>query len=215
MPYVGWKIFAYEYAQDPAQREPVSKLLLLLMIRDRFSGDDWVIENLNDGLKLSHVESTHEVKVKVEANDFTFDYVDGTRTETYLLVMESECLAWKQTELKHKKLMEQVSRRLPFWWRKINCYMQDGEQLSLVYSSNMEPEPPFPVIPTARSSCPIPERLSPQQKRVRPRVVKHPPRQPKRRRNVNTLKELMKEVEKEKHGRVPKSNTKTEKSGVP
>lgn len=164
MPYVGWKIFAYQYLEDPAQREPVSKLLLLM---------------------------------KVQANDFTINYEDGPRTETYLLVMESECLAWKQTELKHKKLMEQVSRRLP--WRKVNCYVEDGEQLSLVYSSNIEPEPPFSVTPTTRSECPIPERLPPQSKPVRPRIVKPHPKQPRRRRGPNALKDLIAKVKKEKN----------------
>lgn len=199
MPYVGWKIFAYQfYYGQPDLPRLVSKRLLLDTIRDRFTDDQWIIETLDGGLKLGHVESGDEVKVKIETNDFTIDYTDGTRTETYLLVMESECLAWKQTELKHKKLMEQVSRRLPSWWEKVNCYVEDGQQLSLVYSSNIAPEPAFPVTPQTQLESPIPEDLPPRPKSVRPRVVRHAPKKPKQRRKVNALKELINQVEKEK-----------------
>lgn len=198
MPYVGWKIFAYQYPQDPAQREPISKQLLLTTVRDRFTDDQWVVETLDGGLKLGHVESGDVVKVKIEINAFAINYTDGTRTETYLLVMKSECLAWKQTELKHKKLMEQVSRRLPSWWEKVNCYVEDGEQLSLVFSSNVDPQPAFIVTPQTLLECPIPEELPPRPKTVRPRVVKPPLKRLKQRRKVNALKDLINQVEKEK-----------------
>jgi hypothetical protein len=197
MPYVGWKIFAHEF--DQKNPSSVSVRTLLDEIRGRFSGDDWLIEILDGGLKLSHVESSFEVKVKVQANDFTFNYDTGTRTETYLLVLESECLAWKQSELKHKKLMEHVSRRLPSWWPKLNCHVEDGNQLILVYTSKAEPGfDPFPITPRTWLELPIPEETPRTPKALRFRVVKRPPKRPKQRTKVNTLKELMNQVEKEK-----------------
>jgi hypothetical protein len=205
LPYVGWKIFAYGYSLDPTPHSRVSKRYLFDNVRECFRDDHWVVENLDGGLKLGHVESDDEVKVKIEPTSFTIDYDDGTRTEIYLLVLESECLAWKkQTEFKHKKLMEQVSRRLPSWWEKVDCYVEDGKQLTLVFSSNIDQQQPaFPVTSQTLPDLQIPDDLPPRPKFIRSRVVKGPPKKPKQPAKGNALKDLMEQVKKEKR---PRSN---------
>jgi len=162
-------------------------------------------------LTISQVEHGFEIMVKIEANSLPIDYTVrlGERqqeTETYVVAMESEGLTWRgKIELKHKKLMEQVLRRLPWKWQKVGCYVEQGPVLKLVTSSNIEPGfTPFQIDVTTWDKLPIPEEPPLRVKSVRPRVVKRDPQRSKQRGKVNALKELMSAVDKEKTTYAPK-----------
>jgi hypothetical protein len=197
MPYAGWKIFTYQYQDElHVLQEKTSKLELSDTIKQRFSDTDWMVAANPSGLLLTHVPTQFEVKVTIHGWELPIEYDTGVLTETYLVLLESDCLSWKHIETDHKRLMSDVLDRLP--WRKAAGYLEDGH-LDLRYDSNAQPGDSQRIRPIRLLECPIPDRprlsaalLMP------PRLVEVHPKRPKQRRKVNALKDLIKQVDKEK-----------------
>ena len=166
MPYVGWKVIAYQYYHDePGLQAPITKEELLSAVRDSFKAPDWGISEQREELLLTHTQTQSEVKVEVHGEDIKVEYDDGTEEETYLVTLTSDCLAWKRGEHEHKHLMREVLKKLP-WEAKVGCHIEDG-QFNVVYSSNMQRGfEPFAVTPRRWQECPIPEKRQPRRRRL-------------------------------------------------
>ena len=201
MPYTGWKIFAYQHGDGLPFEEKASKRDLLDTIRERFSDANWITLTTLEGLILTHVPTQFEVKVVIHGWKLPMQYNIGPKTETYLVLLESECLAWKQIETDHKRLMNDVLIRLP--WRKAAGYVDDGH-LDLRYDSNAEPrthsEDPQRIKPERLAESPIRggEEAARKRKSVRLHVVRRVPRRPKRGKKTNALRDLIQKVQKER-----------------
>ncbi len=195
MPYVGWRIYTYSYEQDPARRRSTSKAELLEGLRERFADPDWLISNEGRNIILSNLPNKTDIKVVIHGYDIEIPYSDGSETEIYLIQLESDCFAWKQAEFDHKRLMREVTRRLP--WDTVACHLDDGHVI-VVSSTNMEPPiDTFEVNPKPLMQCPIPD--SPQRRRrtqVRPRVIKRKRTQQLKR--ANSLTRLIREIDAKK-----------------
>jgi hypothetical protein len=195
MPYVGWKIYTYSYEQDPAHRRRTSKAELLEDLHRRFADADWLISSEGHDIILSNLPSKTDIKMVIHGFDMEIPYSEGPETETYLIQLESDCLAWKQAESDHKRLMREVIRRLP--WETVGCHLDDSHVI-VVSSTNIEgPCEPFEVNPKPWVNCPIPE-TPPRRRRnmVRPRVIKRKRARPLRR--ADSLTKLIREVDEEK-----------------
>jgi hypothetical protein len=166
MPYVGWKVLAYQYYYDePGVQAPITKEELLTAVRDSFKAPNWGISEQRGELLLTHTQTQSEVKLEVHGWDITVEYDDGTEEETYLVTLTSDCLAWKRGEHEHKQLMREVLKKLP-WEAKVGCHIEDG-QFNVVYSSNMQRGfEPFEVTPRKCLECPIPEKRERRRRRL-------------------------------------------------
>jgi hypothetical protein len=195
MPYVGWKIYTYGYEQDPARRRSTSKAELLEDLRERYTDPDWLISNEGRDIILSNLPNKTDIKVLIHGFDIDIPYSEGLEVETYLIQLESDCLAWKQAESDHKRLMREVTRRLP--WETVGCHLDDGH-IVVVSSTNIEqPFDRFEVTPKRWKNCPIPE-TPPRRRRtmMRPKVIKRRrTQQPKR---ADSLTRLIREVDVER-----------------
>jgi hypothetical protein len=197
MPYAGWKIFTYQYQEElHVLQEKTSKLELSETIKLRFDDKDWMVAANPSGLLLTHVPTQFEVKVTIHGWELPIEYDTGVLTETYLVLLESDCLAWKHIEADHKRLMSDVLNRLP--WRKAAGYLDDGH-LDLRYDSNAQPGDPQRIKPAKLSQCPVPDRPLLSASLLMPSRIKsvHPQR-PKKRSKVNALKDLINQVKKER-----------------
>jgi hypothetical protein len=196
MPYAGWKIFTYQDELHVLQ-EKTSKLELSETIKLRFDDKDWMVAANPSGLLLTHVPTQFEVKVTIHGWELPIEYDTGLVTETYLVLLESDCLAWKHIEADHKRLMSDVLDRLP--WRKAAGYLEDGH-LDLRCDSNAQPGNPQRIKPVKLPECPIPgeSQLSPFL--LMPRQLRQArPQEPKKKRSkVNALKDLINQVKKER-----------------
>ena len=166
MPYVGWKVLAYQYYHDePGLQAPITKEELLSAVRDSFKAPDWGISEQREELLLTHTQTQSEVKVEVHGEDIRVEYDDGTEEETYLVTLTSDCLAWKRGEHEHRQLMREVLKKLP-WEAKVGCHIEDG-QFNVVCSSNMQRGfEPFEVMPRKWLECPIPEKRERRRRRL-------------------------------------------------
>jgi hypothetical protein len=125
-------------------------------IRDSFQEPDWSISEEKGQMLLTHVPTQSEVKVEVQEWDITIEYDDtGIEEKTYLIMLTSDCLAWKRGEEEHKRLMRDVLKKLP-WEEKVGCHVEDG-RFMVVYSSNVQRGfEPFEVTPRRWQQCPMP-----------------------------------------------------------
>jgi hypothetical protein len=167
LPYVGWKILAYQYYHDkPGLQASITREKLLTDVRDSFKAPDWGLCEQAGELLLAHMQTQFEVKVEVHGWDITVEYDDtGIEKETYLVALTSDCLAWKRGEHAHKQLMHEVIKKLP-WEAKVGCQREDG-QFKVVFSSNMQRGfEPFMVTPRRWQECPIPEKRKPRRRRM-------------------------------------------------
>jgi hypothetical protein len=204
MPYLGWRIFACRLNEDSVGE---SKRSLINCIRKSFAEDHWSVEDEDDGLLISQIETGREISARIEWNDLPIKYAigeeeDQTEIESYVVSMRSESLLSRfsrRVELKHKKFMKQILMQLPRYWQKVGCYAEEGN-LMLAWSNNIEPPfEPFPVKVSTLDRLPIPEEPPPRLKHGRTHVVKHRSRRrPKQGKETNTIKQLMEDFDREK-----------------
>jgi hypothetical protein len=167
MPYVGWKVLAYQYHQDkPRLQTSITREKLLMDVRDSFKAPDWSVSEQRGELLLTHTQTQSEVKVEVYGWDITVEYDDtGVKEETYLVALTSDCLAWKRGEHEHKQLMRGVIKKLP-WEAKVGCHIEYGH-FKVVYSSNLERGfEPFEVVPRRWERCAISEKRERRRRRL-------------------------------------------------
>jgi len=167
MPYVGWKILAYQYYHDrPELQARITEEELLTTVRDSFKAPDWSVSEQKGELLLTHTQTQSEVRVEVYGWDITVEYDDtGVKEETYLVALTSNCLAWKRGEHDHKQLMREVIKKLP-WEAKVGCHIEDGH-FKVVYSSNLEHGfEPFEVVPRRWERCAISEKRERRRRRL-------------------------------------------------
>lgn len=165
MIYLGWKVFAYQYHDEPELQAPVAKEYLLSALRERFTEPDWSVSEENGKFTLEHAATKCEVKVEVHAWDIEVNYDDGLKRETYLCELSSECFAWKRTEHAHKQLFGEVFKKLP-WYEKVGGWIDDNRFL-FTSSTNIEGRfEPFEVTPQRRNDCPIPDKLERPRRRL-------------------------------------------------
>ncbi len=199
MPYAGWKIFTYQYNDEfHVLQENTSKVDLASTIKERFNDPEWMIAANPSGLLLTHVPSQFDVKATIHGWKLPIEYDTGVITETYLVLLESDCLSWKHIEPDHKRLMNEVLKRLP--WRKAAGYLDDGH-LDLRYDSNAQPGNPQRIKPEKLPECPIPDSSPiPVSLLMSRPIVVHSKRR-KKRPQTNALKDLLNHVKKEKNGK--------------
>jgi len=167
MPYVGWKVLAYQYHHNGLGLQTrITKEELLADVRDSFEAPDCGVSEQKGELLLTHTQTQSEVKVEVHGWDVTVEYTDtGVEEETYLVALTSDCLAWKRGEREHRQLMREVIKKLP-WGAKVGCYVEDG-QFKVVYSSNLERGfEEFAVTPRRWEECPLLEKHAPRRRHV-------------------------------------------------
>lgn len=103
------------------------------------------------------------------AESFPFALRDESElppTVISLCQLSSDCLAWKKTELEHKRLMREVFKRL-LWREKIAGWIESNE-LMVIASTNIEGKEwdSFRVTPHKWQECPIPEKLEHPRRRL-------------------------------------------------
>ena len=101
MPYVGWKIWACLCEKGYPR---LSLKELQAEIQRRFTEPEWLHVNHGNRIDLTYNPTQTEVKLLILPEDLTVD----DETETYLMTLTSDCLAWKQSERDHKALMVTV-----------------------------------------------------------------------------------------------------------
>ena len=133
-------------------------------MRESLPALDWEFSEEEGELTITHAGFV--IGVEIHAWDIVVEYSEETERETYLCKLSSDCLAWKKTELEHKRLMREVFKRL--LWRKKVAGWIEGNQLMVVASTNIEGKEwdPFLVTPQKWQECPIPEKLERPRRRL-------------------------------------------------
>jgi hypothetical protein len=128
-------------------------------------------------------------------------YSDGPEIETYLIQFESDCLAWKQAESDHKRLMREVIRRLRL--ETVGCHLDDSHVVVVSSTNIQDAFEPFEVNPNRWVACPVPDTM-PRRRRtmVRPRVIKR--RRTQQLKAANSLTKLVRQVDAERKAKAEK-----------
>jgi len=145
---VGWKIWACLLQKGYPR---LSLKELQAEIHRRFTEPEWFQVIYDNRIDLTFNPMQTEIKLQIQPEDLN---VNG-ETETYLLTLTSDCLAWKQNEKDHKALMVTVMQMLP--WQRAAAHIHDGE-FKLVHWSGPVKEEEFKITATPRPDIQIPIR---------------------------------------------------------